>query len=178
MNELNLSEAMEMISFSNDFSGYMNDICKALCEKGTSVDRKTIDKILFEYNIEYQDIKEELLNIIIDYAIIIVNDGIISQSESFNLKYLKRLFKIKEGDFFKLKQQEIKEIIQQQLYRLYSDNSIDTKEALYKVELQDLFDLSYEQMSLFVNPLVYEALERGANLTDLDTVFPNFHPSK
>jgi hypothetical protein len=178
MKELNLTEAMGMISYSNDFSGYMSDICKDLCEKGTSVDRKTIDNILVKYGVRYKDIKEELLDIIVFYAMIIVTDGIISPNESFNIKYLKRLFKIKEGDLYKLKNNELKEIIQQQLYKLYIDNTIDEHEALFKVELQELFDLSYEQMSVFVNPLAYDALERGANLTDLDTVFPNFHPSK
>lgn len=176
MKELNLIEAMGVISYSNDFSGYMSDICKVLCEKGTSVDRKAIDKILIKYNAKYKDINEELLDIIIYYAMIIVTNGIISQNESFNIKYLKRLFKIKEGDLFKLKNHELKEIIQQQLYKLYIDNSIDDHEALFKVELQELFDLSYEQMSVFVNPLAYDALERGANITNLDTVFPNFHP--
>jgi hypothetical protein len=38
-----------------------------------------------------------------------------------------------------------------------------------------LFDLSYEQMAKFVNPIADEALEKGAEISDLDTVFPNFN---
>lgn len=177
MKEFNLIEAMGIITYSNDYSDYLIEICEVLGEKGTAVKRMNIDEILSEYNVKYKDIKEELLGIIVCYTSIIVQNGIISQNEGSTVKYLKRLFKIKEGDFFRLKEDEIRDIIQQQLYKLYLDKSIDKQEALFKAELQELFDLSYDQMLLFVNPLAYDALERGADLSDLDTVFPNFHPA-
>ena len=156
----------------------MKDICQAFLEKGTNVNRGVINKIIENHNLTYPDIRNELLDFIIYYGMIILKDGIISESENINIKYLKKLFKIKEGDFYRLKKYEIKEIIQQQLYKLYIDKSINKQEALFKVELQDLFDLSYDQMSVFVNPLAYDALEKGANIIDLDVVFPNFHPKR
>jgi hypothetical protein len=175
MKELNLDEAFKTFSSNETPSDYISEIYRVLSEKGNSVDRKELDNIILKYGLTYTTIKKDLLNIILKYANLILTDGIISQSESFNLKYLKRLFKIEEEDFFILKNSEIKEIIQSQLYKLYFDKTIDNQEALYKAGLQELFDLSYEQMATFVNPVADEALEKGANISDLDTVFPNFN---
>lgn len=178
MKELSFAEAMEIIYSNENLTDHMKNICRILSETGIGVNRKDIDSILLKCDINYKDIKEDLLDIILAYARLIIKDGIISQNESFNLKYLKRLFKIKEGYFFNFRNQEIKEIIQSQLFKLYFDNTIDSKEALYKVGLQELFDLSFDQMATFVNPVADEAIERGAEISDLDTVFPNYKISR
>ena len=175
MNELNLSEAFKIISADRNQPDYITEIYRVLSEKGNAVDRKELDNILLEYNVDYHGIKEDFLNVILDYARLVLKDGIISQAENTNLIYLKRLFKIEEGYFFKYKNSAIKEVIQSQLYKLYFDETIDNKEALFKAELQEFFDLSYEQMATFVNPVAEEALERGADISELDTVFPDFH---
>jgi len=171
---MNFIQAMEIISYIDSSSDCMRDIYKEFCEKGRAVDRKIIDNILKKHNVEYESAKEEFLDIILSYAMIIVKDSVISASESSDIKYLKNLFKINKGDFFELDNQQIKEIIQQQLYKLYIDNSIEKHEALFKSGLQDLFDLTNDQMAIFVNPMAYDALERGADKMHLKSVFPDF----
>jgi hypothetical protein len=174
MKEMNFIQAMEIISYIDCSSDFIRDILKEFCVKGHAVDRKIIDDILKKYNIEYESAKEEFLDIILSYAMIIVKDSVISASESSDIKYLKDLFKINKGDFFALENQQIKEIIQQQLYKLYVDNSIEKHKALFKSDLQDLFDLSNDQMALFVSPMAYDSLKRGADKTHLKSVFPGF----
>lgn len=175
MKELNLKEVFKIISTNETQLEYISEINRILSEKGNTVDRKELDNILLKYNICYSSAKENFLDIILAYAVLVLKDGIISQDENLNLKYLKQLFNIKEGYFFRYRNSEIKEVIQSQLYKLYSDTTIDNQEALYKAELQELFDLSYDQMATFVNPIAEEALENGANLSELDTVFPDFN---
>ena len=50
-------------------------------------------------------------------------------------------------------------------------NKIDGNESSFKVDLQELFDLSYDQFLEFIDKEVNEALQRGASLNDLDTVY-------
>ena len=81
------------------------------------------------------------------------------------------LFKIAEGDFYKLRYEEVNEILKEQLIRIYrDDNRIDQEESLHKVGLQELFSLSYDQFLQFANKEDILALEKGADSKDIDSV--------
>lgn len=105
------------------------------------------------------------------YINLIHNDNVITENEAGSLKILKRIFKIKKGDFYNYRYDEVKEILNRQFEPMYFDNQIDIEEALLKVGLQELFHLSYDQFIKLANEEVNAALYRGANLSDLDTVF-------
>ena len=49
------------------------------------------------------------------------------------------------------------------------DNKIDSQEALQKVNLQEIFGLSYDEFLSLNNEAAIEALEKGADLLDIDT---------
>ena len=87
----------------------------------------------------------------------------------YKLNFLKRFFKILEVDFYSKKYHQIEEILNKQFEYMYQNNVIDTNEALQKVELQQLFDLSYDQFLELSRKAVKGAIERGANVIDLDT---------
>ena len=136
------------------------------------IDRPKVNEILKKYRIkQIEDIKEEILDLLLIYINIVLNDNVISETEARNVNLLKRFFKIKEGDFFNYRGHEVEKILYRQFVRIYSDNQIDTEEALHKVNLQELFDLNYDQFLEFNNKEAKVALQRGANLNDLDTVF-------
>ena len=87
---------------------------------------------------------------------------------------LKLFLKIKEGDFYSYgKEYVVKKILTQQLQKMYEDGYIDSKQALMKVDLQNLFGLSYDQFLTIVNEVAKESIEMGANIKDLDTFFPS-----
>lgn len=114
------------------------------------------DKVLSAHNIRrISDVKEYTLPIIIDYAKICLEDGILGDNEMHNVKMLKLFFGIEEGDFYKnnLKTQ-VDEIIVLQLRNIYADGVVDKYEALHLGELQNLFGLSFDQFELIVNRLV------------------------
>jgi hypothetical protein len=64
---------------------------------------------------------------------------------------------------------DIERILNKQFEHMYHNNIIDTEEALQKVELQELFDLSYDQFLQLSQNAVKAAIDRGANPIDLDT---------
>lgn len=60
-------------------------------------------------------------------------------------KKIKRLFKIKEGDLYGLRKNKIEIIIHKQINHFLKDGHIDYDEELEEVNLQDLFDLGYDE---------------------------------
>lgn len=50
------------------------------------------------------------------------------------------------------------------------DNEVDLRESIHKVNLQEIFDLSYDQFEKFKETEVIRALERGADISKLDTI--------
>lgn len=172
----NFEIAFGKITQIKAFSPYLNEIVSAI--SNGDLNKTTLDKILTNNKIrDISDIKEETLDLLLFYISFILDDNVITEMESANLKTLKRIFKIHEGDFFKFRHNKIQEILNVQFKRIYEDDKIDNKEAILKVNLQELFDLSYDQFQELSKGEVIAALKRGANLNDLDTVI-KLSPSK
>lgn len=98
----------------------------------------------------------------------ILDDHIVSESERFNIEILKKYFRIKEGDFYTHRYSEIENILHRQFERIYSDNDVNLEEAIHKVALQEVFDLSYDQFEEFKQNEISRAIEQGADATTLD----------
>ncbi len=149
---------------------YIKKICRLI--HTDELNQQSVDNILKEYNIiQIEDIKEEILDLILSYINIVLDDNVMTETEAGNVKLLKRFFKVKEGDFYNYRYQKLEGVLSKQFERIYADNKINTDEALHKVGLQELFDLGYDQFLKLVNKEVKAALERGASLDELDTVF-------
>jgi HNH endonuclease len=173
--DLELQASFGTILTIESFSSYVNEIVELIYTN--ELDRPNLELVLKQYQIKYvEDIKEEILDMLLVYINLVLNDGVITENEAGNIKLLKRFFKIKEGDFYNLRYDEVDEVLNRQLERLYLDDKIDEAESLYKVGLQELFDLSYDQFLEFSNKQDKAALQRGATLPALDTVFklPDF----
>lgn len=115
-----------------------------------------------------ENLKMEALDMLVAYAWYILEDHHINEVEYADFIALKRVFKVKEGDFFKFRQSELQDILRVQFYKIYSDDRVDTIEALTKVNLQSLFDLSYEQFERFKQDNVIFSLLKGADPLQLD----------
>ena len=129
------------------------------------------NEVLQKYNIRrITDIKEQTLDLILDYAEQCLEDGILTEEEMNDIRLLKIFFGIEEGDFTKnAKMQRVKNIITSQMQKLYADNKIDAEEALLKSDIQGLFGLGYSEYTEIVNQVARQALQRGADIRDLDT---------
>lgn len=114
-------------------------------------------------------VKSQLLDVIIAYITETLEDDCLSKEESDNVTQLKLLFRIVEGDFYRLKPEVVKRIIVIQIKKMLLDNKVDNNEALLKVELQGLFDLSYDQFLNIFNSEVKMLINNGVEPSDLDT---------
>lgn len=114
--------------------------------------------------------KEECLDVALQFAKQCLEDDALSDDEIYGMSMLKRLLYIEEGDFYKYgKKDDVQGIIASQLFKLYDDDYISYTEALHKVELQGLFNLSYEEFEDVVREIAQDALNRGADINNLDT---------
>ncbi|HOU96941.1 MAG TPA: hypothetical protein PLN06_10045 [Bacteroidales bacterium] len=167
-----LCKVFGIILSKSNFSDYINAIAELIYKNELS--KESLLNILAEYKIRrVQDINEELLDLIIVYINLVLDDHIISDNEKQNLSHLKTYFKIKEGDFYNKRYDEIEKVLHRQFERLYADNLISEQEDIYLNHLQDIFDLSYDQLDKFKAKEVKRALDEGANITDLSTAkFP------
>jgi len=75
------------------------------------------------------------------------------------------------GDFYFHNKQNVENIITYQLTRIYQDNFITEEEALFKVDLQEIFDLSFDQMNDYSKKEASLSIQQGADPTDLDVFF-------
>lgn len=168
--DLELTEAFAIIESVPTLSPVIKQIVEEL--KENTLNQQRLQQILSDNGLDgTEDIKPDLIDLLLLYTNLVLNDHIITPKEYLNCKQLKILFRIREGDFYRLRYEEIKEVIYKQLERIYrDDNKIDEEEAIHKINLQGLFDLSYDQFLEFNEREIRIALEKGADIKDLDTV--------
>ncbi len=110
-----------------------------------------VDKTLFTEILKSRkindlfQIKNQLMDAVLNYVEEILNDHKITDEEIQNATRLKRLFEIKEGDFYQKKHSEVKQVLDKEFSYILSDGRISDSEEIQKVGLQDLFDLGYDQ---------------------------------
>ena len=167
-----------MYIFSNYFSGFIESykpktespyFLEILKSIQTNYDYNYFNKNVNQNGIDnITDIKFESLDFLIAYANFILEDNVISDDEIQDFTFLKRIFKIKEGDFKKYKNLEMNEILKKEFIRIYSDNFVNKKEELLNLNLQSLFNLSYDEFEEIKKDEIISSLIQGANPKDLD----------
>ena len=153
---------------TESFGGVVNHLAELIYEG--QLDPPHVKPILQEHGLEdIQQVKTGILDLILAYISLVLEDNYVTTKEEENVQFLKRFFKVKEGDFWHQKYADVELLLEKQFEHMYQDNRIDTMEALQKVDLQELFDLSYDQFLEVCNKAAKAALARGADPTDLDT---------
>jgi len=84
---------------------------------------------------------------------------------------VKRIFKIIPGDFIFHTKNQVENVIKYHLSKMYDDNYITPEEASLKIDLQELFDLSFDQMNEYSKLEASVSLKQGADIGDLDVFF-------
>jgi hypothetical protein len=144
-NDMEISEAFTILLEKEPFKDYVIAIIQLVCNN--ELNKENLDNTLKEYRINnIKDIKLDLLDLILSYVRFVTNTNIITEKERNDIETLKLYFRIKEGDFYKNRYNEIKSICQKQFSLLLSDNNPDCGDELFMVELQGVFDLSYSQL--------------------------------
>ena len=115
----------------------------------------------------------DFLHLIFEYIKITLEDDILTGTEKENIKFLKILFRIQPGDFYFHNKKEIEATIASQLSRIYQDNYITDEESLLKVDLQEIFDLSFDEMNDYSKVEASISIQKGTDPKHLDVFFTN-----
>jgi hypothetical protein len=111
-----------------------------------SLSPKVFDDFCIEWGLQDSpSFKEELLDLLLFYIEYCLKDHALTSDEKLSIRELKLLFRIKEGDFYKFKQPEVKGLLINEVSRILEDKSVDKVEALHQTDLQEIFGLSYDQ---------------------------------
>lgn len=154
-NDLSLKQAFEIILSTTDEKSLFS-ILELIYEKGTDISKTDVLAEIKGSGFKgLDDFKEKALQIILLYVKIALKDNHLGTVEKRNVQFLKLLFQIQDGDFYKKSnaiRSQLSSIITTQIALLYlDDGKIDDEEALYEVDLQELFDLSYDQFNALVD---------------------------
>ena len=104
----------------------------------------------------------------LDLLVGFVDDGIERRVAmpllSLAMVHLKRYFSVDEGEFVDARPREVARLIGERLDAILADGVIDQPEDLEQVELQQIFDLSYDDYLALGCPAIeraYQNLDRG-----------------
>ena len=153
-----------------NYSEHMQEVLRLFVHGNTP--SFEIRETLKKRNVGVEDLHNEAINVIFDFVNLILDDHIITKQEMDELRKLKMILHIKEGDFIAAhKEEDIEKILHKEFKLIYSDKAVDKNEAAMKVDLQELFGLSYDQFLFFEQEVVEYALKQGADVTNLDTFY-------
>ena len=138
---------------------YLKKICDIIV--GGTIIREKVDGVLRDYQISHKVAKIEFLHLIFAYIKIALEDDILSPDEKADIKFLKTLFRVKEGDFYCHNKLDVEETIMYQLSKIYNDDFVTEKEADLKIDMQEIFDLSFDQMNDYSKERLRFQFEEG-----------------
>lgn len=135
------------------------------------IQNNELHQVLQKNNINHSVAKVDFLHLFIEYIKIALEDDILTKEERDNINYLKQIFQIHPSDFHLYAKVQTERIIFDQLSKIYQDNLITQEEALLKIEIQEIFDLSFDQMNDYSKSEAARSIKQGADPKDLDIFF-------
>ena len=168
MNSEKFKLAFEEIQKRIELPEYLKVICTNLSIEKPKIE---VNEVLHKYGINPSIAKVDFLHVIFEYIKLSLEDNILTNEEKDHIKYLKRLFQIQPGDFQLHNSWQVEKVIAFQLSKIYEDNFVTPEEALLKVDLQELFDLSFDEMNEYSKKEAIVSIQKGAAAEDLDVFF-------
>ena len=102
---------------------------------------------------ERQALKAELLDALLFAIATALSDARLTREEISELQQLRRTMGIHEGDLYRHRRARLGAILDAEMRRLLADRKIDPTEALHQVDLQEVFDLSYDEYLELTKPV-------------------------
>jgi hypothetical protein len=124
---------------------YIHNLAETIYDRGW--DKQAVHNRLLQDGItRLSDIKEDLLDLLLAYLHIILDDHCIRESEYRDFGLLKILFQISQNDFYDKRYYQVRSVITEQLEYLSEDDVLQPEKSQLNVNLQDMFSLSYDQL--------------------------------
>ncbi|MGN6602903.1 MAG: hypothetical protein ACTHK8_10665 [Ginsengibacter sp.] len=165
----NLIKVLDKIRTEIELPVYLDEICHLII--GGVHSHEQIDEIIKGYKINPGVAKIEFLHLIFAYIKIALEDDVLTDEEKNDIKFLKVLFRIQPGEFLYHNIFDVEETIRYHLAKIYKDDFVTEDEAELKDGLQEIFDLSFDEMNDYAKSKAAQAIRRGTDVKDLDVVF-------
>lgn len=134
---------------------HIRAIIKTILEWGLS--RHALAETLDQFGVSCVSYyKADLLDLMITYANIILDDHYISEEEYRYFGLLKILFRIQEGDFYKHRYHQLQNIFESHIQHIMADGKVDLEEALQTVDLESMFGLSNDQFEQLEKSITFK----------------------
>jgi len=151
------------------FCTYLQEICDGIA--GEKAGKPGVAKILISYGVHKSVATVDFLNLIFAYIEIALENEKLTDDEKNNIKFLKNLFHIQHGDFYYDNKWDVEKTILGHLSKIYADDFITEEEAELKSAIQEIFDLTYDQMNDYAKIKAALSIKKGADPKDLDIFF-------
>ena len=163
-----LHYASEKIVRSGHHCDYIREI--ALLAVNQEFNKENIKVILSKYNISStKDIKPEILEMLIDYAIIVFDNDKIAENGKSTFNLLKDNLEVQAGDFYYYTPIHVTIILQNLFKKIcWITNLKDELEEQFDTDMQTFFKLSKEQLKHLKNSNISEFWGRLNNLKHKD----------
>ncbi|MEO9211328.1 MAG: hypothetical protein ABI208_09535 [Ginsengibacter sp.] len=169
MNLQNLSLVFNRINNELPLPEYLQVICAAIAVE--PITKQRVDEILERYQVKRGIATIDFLHLIFAYIKIALEDERLTELEKNNIKFLKTLFHIQRGDFCYYNNWDVEKTIMDQLSKMYEDDFITEEEAELKSALQEIFDLSFDQMNDYAKLKAAGSIQKGVEPKNLDIFF-------
>ena len=161
MNYQNLSLAFKRINADLPLLPYLQVICDEIA--GGLMDKRKLAQILQRYEVHRSVATVDFLHLIFAYIKIALEDEVLTEEEKDNIRFLKNLFHIQPGDFYYHNKLDVEKTIMDQLSKIYADDFITEEEAGLKSAIQEVFDLTYDQMNDYAKIKAAVSIKKGAD---------------
>ena len=152
----NLIKVFDRIRTEIELPVYLDEICHLIIRGVHS--REEVDAIIKSYKINPEVAKIEFLHLVFAYIKIALEDDVLTPEERDEVKILKVYFRIQPGDFYFYNKFDVEETIRYHLAKIYKDDFVTEKEAELKDGLQEIFDLSFDEMNDYAKSEATDAI--------------------
>jgi len=127
---------------------------------------------------DISDIKSESMDLILHYIQTCLRDHELNDEELENIRVMKLLFRVKEGDFLSLKEEEVVQIVSTQFQMLIADREVTDEEELFQLNLRKVFGISYDQYLELTTPYVHDIVDEFLAKISSDNFVDEFERMK
>src|SRR5688572_3563894 len=139
----NLSNTILEIQRKIELTVYLDEILTAI--RLGHYQSKVLDEIFSRYDINESIAKIDFINAIFEYIKFLLEEHKLTEDVKEGIRYLKLALHILPGEIYFHKQDDVERLIRYQLTKIYEDGLVSGDEAILKIELQELFDLNFDQ---------------------------------
>lgn len=139
--------------------GAIGEVADHLAEG--SLDRASFDHIVYVHQLEdSKSFRIALLDLVLHYVRQALSDHALSEEEIAELGRLRAIFRIREGEFWALRRNDVGRILETEVHRILSDEVSDVAELLHQEALQGVLGLGYDQFIELTEPVAKPIIER------------------